>query len=357
MSDQPGEFSIWRLLAAIVPIGLVAGGVYLYFASYPGKTADETQRVIIKQLLGPAPPSPDTPIDFKDEDGDMVADAPADDACVAPEKLVFSYIARPDQGETASHWQGVMDALGEATGLPVEFVPYENAKQQLTALASGELHVCAFNTGGVPVAVAKAGFVPVCTFGREDGEFSYTMKMIVPAEGGVGDLGELSAGEEKDAEKKQVKFVTPTSNSGFKAAFVLLFEKYNLLPETDYDCSFSLGHESSILGVAGGEVDAAPVASDLLERMIESGEVDEAKIKVVYESEQYPPAAIGYAYNLKPEVREKIAETLLAFQWAGTGIEGNYGGAEAAKFVPVSYKDDWASVRRIDEAIEEARRR
>jgi hypothetical protein len=37
----------------------------------------------------------------------------------------------------------------------------------------------------------------------------------------------------------------------------------------------------------------------------------------------------------------------------GTGLEGEF--ADATKLVPVSYKDDWANTRRIDQVVAQAR--
>jgi phosphonate transport system substrate-binding protein len=76
----------------------------------------------------------------------------------------------------------------------------------------------------------------------------------------------------------------------------------------------------------------------------------------IYKSERFPPATIGYAYNVTPQLRDGIRETLLKFDWKGTGLEKQFGPAGQVKFVPVNYKDDWANTRRIDQVIAEARK-
>ena len=92
------------------------------------------------------------------------------------------------------------------------------------------------------------------------------------------------------------------------------------------------------------------LAGDILERMTAAGQPPADKVRVIYESPPYPSGAIGYVYNLTPELRDGIRETLLNFDWAGTGLEQIYGPSGSVKFVPVSYKDDWAPVREINEA-------
>ncbi len=159
----------------------------------------------------------------------------------------------------------------------------------------------------------------------------------------------------EDIKGHKLTFTTLDSNSGCKAPLVLLKEKYNLLPERDYSFGFSQGHESSIKGVAAKELDVAPVASDVLAHMVEKKEVDPAAVVSIYKSERFPPATIGYVYNLTPELREGIRETLLNLEWKGTGLEREFG-PETTKFVPVNYKDDWANTRRIDQVIAETRK-
>ena len=54
--------------------------------------------------------------------------------------------------------------------------------EQLRALKNGELHVTAFATGEAQGAVNEAGFVPAACFADKDGDYHYTMKIIVPAD-------------------------------------------------------------------------------------------------------------------------------------------------------------------------------
>jgi phosphonate transport system substrate-binding protein len=102
-------------------------------------------------------------------------------------------------------------------------------------------------------------------------------------------------------------------------------------------------------------VDAAPIASDVYARMIAKGEVKGDELRSIYQSEQFPPAAFGYAYNLTPELKAAIQAALVGFKWEGTKIGKEFGAEGTNKFVPVVYKDDWANIRRVDLAAANAR--
>jgi phosphonate transport system substrate-binding protein len=187
----------------------------------------------------------------------------------------------------------------------------------------------------------------MCTFGRADGTYGYVMKLLVPADSPIKSPADL-----KD---HKVMMTRPDSNSGCKVLLVLLRDQYQLQPDRDYTWGFSLGHEESIKGVADKQYEAAPVASDILARMVEKNEVDPNSFRSIYESEKFPPATIGVVYNLAPELRDAIRETLLAYDLAGSGLEGEFG-ADVTKLVPVNFKEDWANARHIDQLVAQTKK-
>ncbi|MCO6042815.1 phosphate/phosphite/phosphonate ABC transporter substrate-binding protein [Aeoliella sp. ICT_H6.2] len=343
--STPPSVSLARVFKAVLPVALVLLVVWWVVQSLPDAAQQKLENSELTRLLGK--PVKQTKLEgWTDSDGDLVADSPADDQCITPETLVFSYVASDDAGDAPEAWQPFLDALSEATGIPTEYKHFEKAADQLEAIGNGELHVTAVNTGAVPAAVNTAGFVPVSTFGHE-GSFGYTMDLLVAADSPIKKVEELKG--------KKITFVRPTSNSGFKAALVYLMDEHDMLPERDYKYGFSMGHDTSAQEVASGKTDAAPVASDLLEGYIEEGTIEDGKVRVLYESERFPPVALGYAYNLSPAIREAVAKLLTEYDWQGTPLMEEYGTPERDEFVAISYKDDWANVRRIDDVIEKAR--
>ena len=358
MSESADSFSLGRLLKVLLPVLAVALAVRYTLPSYEKAAQEQLEANMLDKLLGENMKPPTETIDFVDEDGDLVCDAPADDACVTPEKLVFSFVGGREVADEPETWADVMTALSEATGVSVEYVHYPSVADQLTAMAKGELHIVGLNTGAIPTAVTASGFQPVCTLGKTDGSYGYTMKLLTFASSGVDDLADFRPASVKEGKspKKRVAFVQPDSNSGFKAALVYLMGEADLLPERDYDWGFTFGHDTSVKELLAKEHHVAPVASDILERMVSEGEVAESDYKVLYESERFPPVTIGYAHNLAPGLRQQIADTLLGFAWPDTSVAAKYDLTGDGAFAAVNYKDDWANIRRIDEAVAEARK-
>jgi phosphonate transport system substrate-binding protein len=311
---------------------------------------------VLANMIGPRSSPQARPSWFADLDGDLIADAPNDAAQVqSPSQLVFSYIA---EGEGALSdvdsenrrllWKELIAALSKRTNLPMEFVHFSKTDEQLGAFQHGEIQVIGLNTGSVETAVEQFGFVPLCTLGRDDGSYGYTMKIIVPASSDVDGIPKLR--------DRMVTFTRPNSNSGFKAALVLLMDSYGMLPERDYRWSFSLDHDKSIQLVATRETDAAAIASDVLARMIGTGKIEADSIRTIYESERFPPATIGIPHNLTPELADAIRQELLDFNWKETPLEREFEPTGATRFVPVNYKDDWANIRRIEQSLDRARK-
>jgi phosphonate transport system substrate-binding protein len=348
MAEPQSPLSWTRILKVVLPVAIIAGLVYWWSSTLEATARKEmASNVVTRMFTGENAPLV-SKMSFPDADNDLVADPPSDPAqLINPDVLVFSYVASEEEGPSEDTWKELVAAIKEKTGKEVKVVHYSDVGEQLAALKKGELHIAGLNTGLVPVAVERDGFVPLCTFGRNDGSFGYTMEILVPAGSPIKNLS--------DVKQHKVTFTRPDSNSGCKAAFVLLLEKYNLRPERDYQYSFSAGHEDSIKKIAAKELEVAPVAGDILARMKEKGEIDPAAVVSIYTSERFPPATIGYAYNLTPVLRDGIRDVLLNFNWSGTGLEKEFG-PETTKFVPVNYKDDWANTRRIDQVIAQARK-
>lgn len=342
------EHSPGRVLAVVLPVALIGLLAYWWSRGLESQARSDIATTIIGRMFTAEPVPTSGKMAFADADNDLVADPPTDAAkLIAPATLVFSYVATEGGGPSEDTWKELAAALKEKTGKEVKVAHFAKAEDQMAALQKGELHIVGLNTGLVQNAVEQFGFVPVCTLAKADGSWGYTMEFLVPAGSPIKKL--------QDIKGRKVMFTTLDSNSGCKAPLVLLKEKYGLLPERDYTSGFSQGHEDSIKRVAAKEFEVAPIASDVLARMVEKKEVDPATVVSIYKSERFPPAAIGYAYNLTPDLRDGIRETLLKFDWKGTGLEKEFG-PETAKFVPISYKDDWANTRRINQVIAEARK-
>jgi len=282
---------------------------------------------------------------YTDADGDLVADIPTDpEEQVDPDTLIFAYTPVEDPAVYREVWAGFLDHLSEKTGKPVQFFPVQSNAAQLEAMRAGRLHVAGFNTGSNPIAVACAGFRPFAMMAGEDGSYGYEMEIITHPDSGIESV--------EDIKGKTLAFTSQTSNSGFKAPSAILKAEFGMVAGEDFEAVFSGKHDNSILGVANEDYPAASIANSVKQRMIDRGVVDEADLKVLYQSQTFPTTGYGTVYNLTPELQEQIRDAFFSFEWEGTALAEEFGKNGEEKFIEISFKDDWAVIRTIDQANE-----
>jgi phosphonate transport system substrate-binding protein len=278
---------------------------------------------------------------YCDRDGDLVADLPLDERqWVDPSTLIFSYTPVEDPAVYARVWDGFIKHMAQVTGKKVVFFPVQSYAAQYEAMRSGRLHVAGVNTGGNPVAVNCAGFVPFAMMASKDGSFGYEMEIIVPSDSAIRSPADIKG--------HTMAFTSPTSNSGFKAPSALLKSEFGLVAEKDFNTTFSGKHDNSVLGVANKDYEAAAIANTIMKRMIDRKAVDGSRIRTIYKSATFPTTGYGYAHNLHPVVTARVKQAFFTFPWAGSDLQKEF--KKEGKFISIHYKSDWEVIRKIDAA-------
>lgn len=279
----------------------------------------------------------DTP--YCDANGDLVADAPADPAKLkTPNTLVFTYTPVEDPAVYEKIFNPFTQYLAQCTGKRVVFFQVQSNAAQIEAMRSGRLHVGGFSTGPTAFAVNVAGAVPFAIKGNEQGGQGYNLLLIVRKDSTIQSLADLKG--------RKVAHTSPSSNSGHMAPLAL-FPKQGVVPDKDYKVTFSGKHDQSILGVNSGDYEAAAVASDVFERMVRRGQVKEDAFRILYRSERFPTSSFAYAHDLEPAFRDRMLKCFYDYRFTDD-MKKAFDGAD--RFVPITYKKDFALVREVAEA-------
>jgi phosphonate transport system substrate-binding protein len=280
---------------------------------------------------------------YCDVDGDLEADTPTDPSKLKdPKTLIFAYTPVEDPAVYKTAWADFLTHLEKETGKKVKFFPVQSNAAELEAMRSGRLHIAGFNTGSNPLAVNCAGFNPFVIMARKDNSFGYEMEILTYPGSGIEKV--------EDIKGKMLAFTSPTSNSGFKAPSAILKAEFNMIPDRDFKPTFSGKHDNSILGVANKDYPAASIANSVKMRMISRGVIKADQVKVIYTSQTFPTTGFGVAHNLKPELKTKIKNAFLNFEWAGTSLEKEFSKSKEGKFLEMTYKKFWDVIRKIDTA-------
>jgi phosphonate transport system substrate-binding protein len=275
---------------------------------------------------------------YCDENGDLVADTPIDPRkWKDPATLVFAYTPVEDPAVYQNVFKPFTDHLAQCTGKRVIYYPVQSNTAEIEAMRSGRLHIAGFSTGPTGFAVNLAGAIPFAIKGNTKELQGYHLIAVVKASSPFQKLGDLKG--------KRVAHTSPSSNSGNLAPRVL-FPPQGLKPDEDYRPLMSGGHDKSALGVASGDYDMAPVASDVFYRMVERGAIKGDDFRVLYKSPLFPTSSFAYSHDLKPDLQTKIRECFFAFRFTPAMIK-EFDGND--RFFPITYKEHWAVVRDIAE--------
>jgi phosphonate transport system substrate-binding protein len=126
----------------------------------------------------------------------------------------------------------------------------------------------------------------------------------------------------------------------------VMFPEQGLTPDVDYKPLMSGGHDKSIIGVASGDYDMAPVASDIFDRMLARGDVKADALRIIWKSEVFPTLNVTYAHDLKPELQTTLRKCFEEFRFPDS-MKKEYQGFD--RFLPMTYKDTWKPLRDVAE--------
>ena len=275
---------------------------------------------------------------YCDDNGDMVADAPTDPAKWRdPSTLIWAYTPVEDPAIYANIFKPFTDHLAACTGKRIVYYPVQSNAAEIEAMRSGRLHFAGFSTGPTGFAVNLAGAIPFAAKGVGENLRGYNLLVVVKSAGPAQKLEDLKG--------KKVAHTSPSSNSGNLAPRVL-FPELGLKPDVDYKPLMSGGHDKSILGVNSGDYDAAAVASDVFDRMIERGTIKREDFRIIYKSPVFPTSSFAHAHDLKPDLAAKLRQCFYDFRFPAE-MQKEFNGDD--RFLPISYQKDWAVVRDVAE--------
>ncbi len=275
-------------------------------------------------------------VNYCDDNNDMVADLPKDPKkWKDPSTLVWAYTPVEDPAVYEKIFTPFTAHLAACTGKKVVFFQVQNNAAEIEAMRSGRLHVAGFSTGPTAFAVNVAGAVPFAVKGYEKDFQGYNLVVVTKASGPIQTLTDLKG--------KKVAHTAPSSNSGNMAPRAL-FPALGVTPEKDYTVVYSGKHDSSILGVQKGDYDAAPVASDVYDRMVRRGQIKESDFRVIYRSKKFPTSSFAHAHDLTPKLADKVLSCFYDYRFTAE-MQKAFDGAD--RFFPINYKTTWEPVRAV----------
>jgi phosphonate transport system substrate-binding protein len=232
-----------------------------------------------------------------------------------PGELVMCYLPNEATEEFAEYRNGIRNDLGAALGIRVTEVNAADYNAVVEAMRTGHADIASFGPVTYVQAVERAGveaMVVVAPFGDKR-QAGYTSKIIVKAGSPVKTL--------RDLRGKTFAFVDPASTSGNYVPTLELMNAFGMTNEDFHtngrffsSVSFSGRHQNGLQAVINGDIDAAPVASDILEGELAAGRVKESDYTVIHQSPLIPNAPISIRKDLPEDLKARVREFFLGYK-------------------------------------------
>src|ERR1700684_3749801 len=109
-------------MIALLLVIIAAGIITILWTDYVRVSAQSNTELNLRTSGFGTPVTHKLDARFRDADGDLVADPPADPAqFIGPPVIRFAYIEEDDAAKQRTAWQPFMDYLSKALGRPVEY--------------------------------------------------------------------------------------------------------------------------------------------------------------------------------------------------------------------------------------------
>jgi phosphonate transport system substrate-binding protein len=341
----------FRLLLFLCLLGAIVYAGNAAMRSIEARNAEqvtEEQTVASSGLITPSPKVLASM--FTDSQGRLLADPPKSaDQLADPDTIVLAHIIGTEESP-GTNWKDFEKHLEDVTGKKVKDQQYDNSADQLDAISKGKFTILALHAADAPFLVNNFGFQPVAVLGTGNGANGNHVDIIVPSSSSIASPTDLRG--------HSLVCTVPASITGYRAAVALLMSNFGLRPNVDYIVTWSMGQKRSIMGLVKGDYDAAAVSDDRLQALIDDGTVSKSQFKTIYQSETIPRTTIGWFYNLKPELAEKVRQAILDFKPAPSAAmeaaddENGSSSGPLLHFIPIDYKKDFQLVRTIDDSFD-----
>jgi phosphonate transport system substrate-binding protein len=233
-----------------------------------------------------------------------------------PAEVVMCYLPNEATEEYAEYRGMVQGDLSAFLGIKVTEVNAADYNAVVEAMRTGHADIASFGPVTYVQAVERAGveaMVVVAPFGDKS-QAGYTSKIIVKAGSPIKALSELRG--------KTFAFVDPASTSGNYVPTLELMNAFSGMSNEDFhtngrffsSVSFSGRHQNGLQAVLNGDVDSAPIASDVLEGELAAGRVAESDFTVIHQSPLIPNAPISIRKELPADLRARVKEFFLGYK-------------------------------------------
>jgi phosphonate transport system substrate-binding protein len=245
----------------------------------------------------------------------------------AAQDHVLRVSAIPDEAPTELQrkFKPLGDYLAKATGMQVQFTPVTDYAAVVEGLAARKIDLAWL--GGFTFVQAKlrtqGAAVPIVQRAEDE---KFTSKFIVPAASPAKTLADLKG--------KSFTFGSASSTSGHLMPRYFLLQQ-GINPDKDFQTvAYSGAHDATVAFVAAGRAEAGVLNASVMDKLVESGNPNAAKVRVLATTPPY----YDYNWTVRPgldaAVTRKLTDAFLKLDPANPEHKEIMALQRASRFVP-----------------------
>ena len=234
----------------------------------------------------------------------------------APKELVMCYLPNEASEELAEYRGLLQEAMGNAVGVTITEINVADYNAVVEAMRTKHADIVYFGPVSYVQAAERSGaeaMVTPAVFGDKN-QAGYISKIIVKAGSPIKSLADLKG--------KTFAFVDPASTSGNYVPTLELMTAFPGMTNEDFhtngkffsSVSFSGKHQNGLQAVIEGDIDAAPIASDILAAEIAAGRAKESDFTVIHESPKIPSSPMAIRNDIPEDIKAKVKQFLLTYK-------------------------------------------
>jgi len=257
--------------------------------------------------------------------------------------LVMYFVPSTEAEKVIQSAEELIDMLHDETGL---YFTADNASSYVgivEAMAVGKVHIGWLPPMAYVFAHQRNGDETILKVVRH-GKATYRGQVVVMADSGIETLDDLKG--------KSIAFADQASSSGHLYPRTLLLDN-GIDPDADLtDVTFAGGHDTALLALYNGSVDAACSYEDAREKLVGTGITDiMEKTKVLAYTPEIPADNVSVIKDLPRELRDKVTAGLIAIAKTERGKEVLMDLYEIEDLVPAT-DSDYDPVRQMAQILD-----
>ena len=241
--------------------------------------------------------------DFKPLDGD-------------PKELNFGIISTESTSNLKAQWLPFLAAMENQIGMKVNAFFAPDYAGVIEGMRFGKVHLAWFGNKSGMEAVDRAGGEVFVQTSKADGTQGYYSHIITQASNDrINSLQDLFGSCDKTVD---FGIGDPNSTSGFLVPSYYVFAQNGIDPKKCFKTVRNANHETNLMAVANGQVDAAANNSEQIARSTLKAPEAAAKIKVIWTSPLIPSDPMVYRRDMSKELKSRVKGFFLAYGRYGT---------------------------------------